>query len=409
MDVDKELDELFNDPLLNISDKESKLFDMPDDMKNVIKEKKHPDYVAQRKVCEDFASFAPLFKEVHADLKAGRRSLLKISKTATLEKGRFFIVGGQLSYLADIGETHLSTNHLIDGRTRCIFEDGTESDILLQTLRKSVVGEGYGITETQDEANKVFFNNSDLSKTDKVTGYIYVLRSLSDVPEIKNQPNLYKIGFTTQEVEERIANAVHQPTYLMAPVKIVDKYKVVNLNSHILETLIHQLLDAVNFHITVTDDNGEVHTPSEWYVVPIDIVKTIIEKIVDGSIINYTYNAKEQCLEKHIKKLKSQFNLSGLRVLTLNIKKIYFDEIMSGEKDIEYRELKQTTLNKYTYIDEADGKRYLRSYDVLHLYVGYHKDRESAIVEITDITYNAQSSVVEYHLGKILEKLEIED
>lgn len=30
------------------------------------------------------------------------------------------------------------------------------------------------------------------------------------------------------------------------------------------------------------------------------------------------------------------------------------------EKKMGYRKLKQTTLNKYTYIDEADGKRYLR-------------------------------------------------
>ena len=88
-------------------------------------------------------------------------------------------------------------------------------------------------------------------------------------------------------------------------------------------------------------------------------------------------------------------------MLTLNIKKMYFDEIISGMKKIEYRELKQSTLNKYTYIDEADGKRYLRRYDALRLFVGYNRDRESALVQVTDITYN--EGVVEYHLGMVLE------
>ena len=92
-----------------------------------------------------------------------------------------------------------------------------------------------------------------------------------------------------------------------------------------------------------------------------------------------------------------------MKVLTLNIKKVYFDEIMNGEKKIEYRELKQTTLNKYTYMDESDGKRYLRRYDALRLFVGYHKDRESALVQVTDTTYN--DGIVEYHLGLILERI----
>ena len=75
---------------------------------------------------------------------------------------------------------------------------------------------------------------------------------------------------------------------------------------------------------------------------------------------------------------------------------------MSGAKKIEYRELKQTTLNKYTYLDETDGKRYLRRYDALRLFVGYNKDRESALVQVTDTTYN--DGIVEYHLGLIFEK-----
>lgn len=133
-----------------------------------------------------------------------------------------------------------------------------------------------------------------------------------------------------------------------------------------------------------------------------DVVNAIIEKIMDGTIIGYVYNPEMQCLEQRIVRKQAKLDTTGMKVLTLNIKKVYFDEIMNGTKRIEFRELKQTTLNKYTYIDESDGKRYLRRYDALRLFVGYHKDRESALVQVTDITYN--EGIVEYHLGLILEK-----
>jgi hypothetical protein len=54
-------------------------------------------------------------------------------------------------------------------------------------------------------------------------------------------------------------------------------------------------------------------------------------------------------------------------------------------------------------LDESDGKRYLRRYDAIRFFVGYHKDRESALVQVKDITYN--EGIVEYHLGLVLERI----
>ena len=402
MDIDKELEAIFNDPLLKVSYDEAKLFDIPQDMRRVIAKKK-PDYVAQHKPCENFEDYKPMFAKVHQELKEGKRSLVKINKTATLAAGRYYYVGGQMLLLEQIGELKKSSNFLPDARTRCIYENGTESDILLQTLRKNVVGDGYAISELQEEAESKFFSNNDIANDDKVTGYIYVLSSLSDDPIVKGEKNLYKIGFTTNTVEQRVANAENDPTYLMAPVEIVATYKVVNLNSHKFEDLVHLLLKPVQYQVVVYDENGIAHQPQEWFVVPLPVVDMIIKKIMDGTIVCYTYNPQMECLEKRIVKAKSTFDTTGMKVLTLNIKKVYFDEIMSGTKKIEYRELKQTTLNKYTYLDETDGKRYLRRYDALRLFVGYNQDRESALVQVTDITYN--EGVVEYHLGLILEKI----
>jgi len=297
MDIKKELENIFNDPLLDISDKEAELFSFPDDMKKAMAGKNKADYVAQRKVCADFGMYRPLFHKVHQELKQGKRSLVRISKTINLQVGHYYVIDGQLLLLESILDRRTSSNFLPDGRTRCIYENGTESDILLQTLRKSVVGNGFAVTELEEESESKFFTQSDITDEDKATGYIYVLSSLSKDPAISNQQNLYKIGFSTNTVEERIANAEHEPTYLMAPVKIVATYKVVNMHSQKFENLIHQFLKAVQFHVTVTDDNGELHEPKEWFVVPIHIINSIIEKTMNGSIIHYTYNPDLQCLE----------------------------------------------------------------------------------------------------------------
>lgn len=296
MDIDKELEAIFDDPLLKVSVEESKLFDIPQDMRRVIAKKK-ADYVAQHKLCENFEDYKTLFAKVHQELKQGKRSLMRITKTATLTAGRFYIVSGQMLLLEQIGELKRSSNFLPDARTRCIYENGTESDILLQTLRKSVVGDGYAITELQEESESQFFSHADITTDDKVTGYVYVLSSLSDNPAIKAEKNLYKIGFTTNNVEQRIANAEHEPTYLMAPVKIVATYKVVNMHSQKFEDLIHQLLKQVQFQVTVYDDNGIAHQPQEWFIVPLPVVDVIIQKIMDGSIVGFTYNPQMECLE----------------------------------------------------------------------------------------------------------------
>lgn len=404
MNIDKELEAIFDDPLLKMSTEEEELFDIPKDMRRVIA-RKQADYVAQHKLCENFDDYKPLFEKVHQELREGKRSLVKLTKTSSIETGQFFVVSGQLVFLESMNNAKWTENvRGRNARTRCIYENGTEADILLQTLRKSVMTDGYMVTESTEQTFSQFFKNTDITIGDNVTGYIYVLSSLSDEPTIKSEKNLYKIGFTTTDVEQRIANAENEPTYLMAPVKTVASYKVVNLNSQKFEDLVHQLLKPVQYQVSVYDDEGVEHQPQEWFVVPLPVVDVIIKKIMDGSIVGYTYNPQMECLEKRIVKSKSTFDTTGLKVLTLNIKKIYFDEIVSGSKKIEYRELKQSTLNKYTYIDEADGKRYLRRYDALRLYVGNNKDKESALVQVTDTTYN--EGVVEYHLGLILEKTE---
>ena len=91
----------------------------------------------------------------------------------------------------------------------------------------------------------------------------------------------------------------------------------------------------------------------------------------------------------------------GLKVLTLRIKQFYFNEILSGDKTIEYRKVKQTNLNKYTYVDPSDGKRYLRRFDALRLTVGNYGEGSCMLVSVVDTVF--ADGIIEYHLGEIIE------
>jgi len=407
MPIDKELEELFNDPLLDdIGREDLSLFNVPDSFKPTEKDK--PDYVARRVPCANFADYAAGFQLVQKELKTGKRSIKKFKANA-LKAGNYYIIGGVillLDYVDDLVEK--TKRKKKDARTRCIYENGTESDIFLDTLRRSLTAEGYFVTESSDTNETVFDTKFEVTVDDKQDGWIYVLRSLSPNPQISNQKDLYKIGYTITPIEKRIANAANESTYLMDKVEIVATWKTYNMNTQKLEALIHSFFSAVQFRMQLVDAAGSRFTALEWYVVPLGIVENVINRIIDGSIIHYRYNpaliSLEQLPEKEQEDSKRSYDTKGLKVLTLIIKQMWLDEILADRKTIEYRQLKQTQLGKYTWVSNEDGKRYLTKYDLIRFYVGYNKDRQTALVEVTDTTYDGENQLVEYHLGRVLEK-----
>lgn len=400
-----ELEEILNDPIFEISEVEKDLFTLPEALKK--KQIDEADYIAQKVVCEDFKNYSALFKAVNRELKEGKRSLKSFSSTA-LKEGNFYIVSGTLVYLEKVfnAEKRKKSNK-IDGRTRTIYEDGTESNILLDSLRKSLYLDGYIVTKNKETTEQAFQESFSISSDDHQDGWIYVLRSLSDEPEIRKQRNLYKIGFSTTPVEQRIQNAEYEPTYLMDKVEIIASWKTYNVKSHALENLIHQFFSAAQFHIRVLGLDGKQYTPREWFVVPLTIIEKAINSILDGSIVKYKYNVSLQALEEMAQSeertTSSKIDTKGWAILSLIIKEVYFNEILSGDKETEYRELKESTLGRYTWVEQATGNRYLKKFDALKLNAGYTKDRESALVEVVDTTYDTRNRLIEYHLGKILE------
>jgi hypothetical protein len=187
-----------------------------------------------------------------------------------------------------------------DGRTRLIFENGTESQMLRNSIQKRLYENGKIISENSDTTNKEFLEKfSTVNEEDEEAGFIYILKSKSDKQAIQEIQNLYKIGFSKMSVEERIKNASQEPTYLMADVKIIMAYKCYNMNPHKLEQLVHGFFGRACLNIDVFDINGNRHTPREWFIAPLHVIEQAIHYIIAGAIVKYRYDdVNEKIVER---------------------------------------------------------------------------------------------------------------
>ena len=252
-------------------------------------EKKAAEDIANRDRCEDFATFRPLFEQVQKELKSGLRETRPFEMKAEIEKGRFFIVGGQKAYVAEKGEVTINDQGRTDARLRVIFDNGTESNMLMRSLQRAMNKDDAGRRITDPRAGPLFSDQT--MDGDEASGTIYVLRSKSEHPLVVANRNLvHKIGVTNMSVEKRIAGAPLQTTYLMAGVEIVATYELYNINRTKLENLIHRIFDPSRLEIEIMDRFGRPVTPKEWFLVPIFAINDAVEKIKDGTIADFFYD-----------------------------------------------------------------------------------------------------------------------
>jgi hypothetical protein len=248
-----------------------------------------PDEVAQRVKSLDFDAFEPLFRQKHEELRAGLSKLVSFGAARgqrAIKEGSFFVLSGVMLFVAEITEPQAApgVRTRYKPRTRTIFENGTESNL----YRRSLAGQLY----ENDGLAVVPAAFEELLADDEATGYIYVLRSLSDDPQIQEVPNLHKIGFSRGPVEKRIAHAESEPTYLMAPVEIVASYRTYNLKTSALEHLLHRVFSEKRLRLSQVGKDGRVYEPSEWYSVPLRVINQAIDLITSGDIVDYEYDAE---------------------------------------------------------------------------------------------------------------------
>jgi hypothetical protein len=257
------------------------------------------DFMARRKPCEDFKSYKEQLIKVQTEIRENKRKLKRFTdKGEAIVEGNYYILGGILLYLDSIyfdseEESKKKSGHKKDGRTRCIFENGTESNMLYRSLAKALYHGGKIVSPIEEQINKVFQENlGTIKNDDELAGFIYILKSSSQKAEIQNIQDLYKVGFSTIAVQKRIANAEKEPTYLMSPVKLVAEYEAYNMNTQKFEHLLHKFLADVCLDIDVADNNGKTHKPREWFIAPLGIIYRAIELIATQQIQHYQYDAK---------------------------------------------------------------------------------------------------------------------
>lgn len=245
-----------------------------------------PDEIAQRKVCHDFYEFEHIFRDLHEGLKTGDVKLVRFQKASQVSAGDAFILEGVVCLIDKVGEHRLDSQGRFDPRLRVIFENGTESNHLLQSLAKRLYIDETGRRIVRDADSVVdAFNN--ISHKDKRAGQIYFVTTLSDNPALKAVQNLIKIGYTELTVEERTKNSVCDTAFLESPVKILASIECFNLNPNKFESLIHGFLHAQRLKMTLTGKDGKAYNPREWFSVPLNTAREVVRRIIDGSIIHY--------------------------------------------------------------------------------------------------------------------------
>lgn len=266
------------------------------------------DFVAKRKPLGDreFAPYEKMFHKVHQEIKDGRRRIVEFKDAdAQLNEKSFYFIDGVMVYLEKLeGEKRQNENlshetlRRKDSRTRTIFENGTLSNMLYRSVAKAIYAGGAKMVSDLDESEQldVFVSPENITDEDESSGWIYILKSKSQRPEIKDRQNLYKIGFSSTPVEERIKNAKNEATYLYDDVAIVETYQIYNLNAKKFEQLIHRLFASACLDIEFdTKDNLRVN-PREWFIVPRNVIEEAIELIMNGEIVNYRFDARIQQL-----------------------------------------------------------------------------------------------------------------
>jgi T5orf172 domain len=260
-------------------------------------EKRAAEEIANRQKCEDFDEFRPVFERVQQDLASGLRQTRRFERKSEIAPGRFYILGGQKAYVAAMDEPYINEHGYTEARLRLVFDNGTESNLLMRSFQKALQQDPAGRRIIEPSAGPLFAGESE--EGDEPSGVVYVLRSKSDNPIVAaNRYILHKIGVTSGDVPRRVANARLDPTFLMADVEIVATYELYNIARSRLENLIHRIFGAARLDVEIKDRFGHPVIPREWFLVPLFVIDEAIQRIKDGTITGYSYDPTTASLKQ---------------------------------------------------------------------------------------------------------------
>lgn len=260
-------------------------------------EVKAAEEIANREPCSDFAKFKPLFDGIQQDLVNGQRETRRFAENADIKIGEFFILNGQKAYVANIGDEFTTEYGKKDRRLRVIYDNKTESNILLRSFQRALYKDDNGRRISDPEAGPLF--SDFVEEGDTLSGTIYIARTKSDDPTLKDMKDvLHKIGVTKGKADNRIKTAKDDPTFLLAEAELVAFYELYNIDRFKLEHLLQHFFSEARLDVKIADRFGKKVQPREWFVVPFPAIEEAIQRLMDGSILDFAYNTKTAQLTK---------------------------------------------------------------------------------------------------------------
>lgn len=267
-------------------------------------EREKADFVAQRKPLkeDEFKPYEAMFQKVHQEIKEGKRQIKPFHNIEkNLHVGDFYLLDGIMLYLKETSLKNVTLTgesiERVDGRTFTIFENGTYSNMLFRSLGKQIQKSGKLITNTHEGINNELYVNAGMVMEEDIkTGWIYVLKSKSTHPSISGIKNLFKIGFSSTPLDERIKNAKNEATYLFADVTKVVSFAIYNRNADMLEQLLHRFFAETCLNVDIEIIQGKRTTPREWFVVPLEVIEEAIQLILNERIIHYKYDVENRII-----------------------------------------------------------------------------------------------------------------
>lgn len=238
---------------------------------------------AERKPVADFESlFRTGFIQQQQLLADGKRRMVRYAGVEDLALGDYYVHDGQMLRIVDETEKKRVYDRNKE-RFRVVYENGTESNMYRRSLSQRLREDGYTIVDA---------DYMPAPENDTTVGHIYILQSLCQDQSITTIANLYKIGVTTGSVANRVKHAATDPTYLMAPVKIIEDYRLTgSYNPQKVEGLIHQIFAHAKVDLQIVAADGSLYTPQEWYSVPLGAILEVVELIAKSEIDGYYYDS----------------------------------------------------------------------------------------------------------------------
>lgn len=242
-----------------------------------------PDEVAKTRPCLNYEDFAQNFEQVKNDLEKGKLKLVKFNYKIKIEVGDYFLYKGLIGCIVSEEEKFIDKAGKENYRCRIVYNNQTEINMLYESLTHTLF---------RDKGGSVIVSSDTKVEEYKINGYVYVLSTLSEAPELSEyKDNLYKVGVTYGSVNTRITHAEKSTTYLEAPVTVIAEAACHGrIDPGKLEKSIQYMLASRRLNVTLVDSSGKKYKPREWFVVPFETIKGIIEYLNDGTIGMYRVN-----------------------------------------------------------------------------------------------------------------------